>query len=119
METIFHVNEKLQIKVSGDSHSSCQFLFNTLKGTAITLPALILYYSTLSDTNQQILTPKRYDEHLRHFYREVPSGIKLTSITFLVDSLNFLCAFLSEGLVATAFASITSGVIPVKSKQYY
>ena len=29
----------------------------------ITLPAVTIYYSTLSGTNRQILTPKRYDEH--------------------------------------------------------
>ena len=50
MEIIFHINEKLQIK---------------------TLPAVILYYSTLSGTNRQILTPTRYQEHPRHFYRRV------------------------------------------------
>ena len=33
----------------------------------ITLPAVILYYSTLSGTSRQILTPKRYDEHPRIF----------------------------------------------------
>ena len=30
--------------------------------------AIILYYSTLTGTNRQILTPKRYDEHTRIFY---------------------------------------------------
>ena len=45
--------------------------YSALKGTAITLPAVILYYSTLSGTNRQILTPKRYDEHPRHFYTRV------------------------------------------------
>ena len=28
--------------------------------------------SRLSGTNPKILTPKRYDEHPRHFYRGVP-----------------------------------------------
>ena len=50
-ETIFHIKEKLQIKISGDTHSSVIFLLNTLKGTKITLLAVILYYSTLSGTN--------------------------------------------------------------------
>ena len=72
METIFHINEKLEINISGDTQSSCHFLLNTLKGTKIILPAVILYYSTLSGTNRQILTPKRYDEHPSHFYRGVP-----------------------------------------------
>ena len=72
METIFHISEKLQIKISRDAHSSCHFLLNILKGTAITLPEVILYYSTLSGTNRQILTPKSYGEHPRHFYRGAP-----------------------------------------------
>ena len=38
-----------------------------------TLAAVILGFSTLSGTNPQIKTPKRYDEHPRHFYRGVPS----------------------------------------------
>ena len=38
----------------------------------ITLPAVIVYCSTLSGTGPQILTPKRYDEHLCHFYMGVP-----------------------------------------------
>ena len=39
---MFHINgdyishtEKLQIKISGDAHSSCHILLNTLKGTKI------------------------------------------------------------------------------------
>ena len=40
----------------------------------MTLAAVILHYSTLSSTNRQILTPKRYDEHPRHFYSGVPPG---------------------------------------------
>ena len=44
---------------------------DALKGTAIILTAVILDFSTLSGTNLQILTPKRYDEHLRHFYMVV------------------------------------------------
>ena len=55
---IFHINgdkfdssEKLQIKVSGNAHSYCQVLLTTLKGTKITLPEVILYYSPLSGTN--------------------------------------------------------------------
>ena len=75
METIFHINEKLKIKISEDTHSSFHFLLNTLKGTKITLPGVILYYSTLSDTNQQILTPKKYEEQPRNFYRGVPPGL--------------------------------------------
>ena len=74
MENIFYTSEKLQIKISGNAHSSCQVLLNTLKGTAITLSEVILYYSTLSGTNWQILSPKRYDEHPPHFYRGVPRG---------------------------------------------
>ena len=39
------------------------FWLNTLKGTAIILTPVILDFSTLSGTNLQILTFKRYDEH--------------------------------------------------------
>ena len=46
----------------------------TLKGTKITLPVIILYYSTLSGTNRQILTSKRYDEHPVIFIGESPLG---------------------------------------------
>ena len=60
------------LQISRNACSSCHFLLNTLKGTAITLAAGILYYSTLSSANRQILTPKRYDEHPHHFYRGVP-----------------------------------------------
>ena len=35
------------------------------------LAAVILGFSSLSGTTPQIWTPKRYDEHPRHFYREV------------------------------------------------
>ena len=42
------------------------------KGTGIALLEVILHYSTLSGTNGQILTPKRYDKHPCHFYRGVP-----------------------------------------------
>ena len=35
------------------------------------LAAVILGFSSLSGTTPQIYTPKRYDEHPRHFYREV------------------------------------------------
>ena len=38
----------------------------------ITLPAVILYYSRLNGINRQILTPERYDDHPRLFYRGVP-----------------------------------------------
>ena len=54
-----------------ETHIALSFLLNTLKGTKITLPSVILYYSTLSSTNRQIFTPKRYDKHPRHFYRGV------------------------------------------------
>ena len=77
MEAIVRLNEKLQIKISGETHSRFLSFFAQypqLKGTKITLLAVILYYSTLSGTNRQILTPKRYDEHHRHFYRGVPPG---------------------------------------------
>ena len=70
METILHMYKRLILKISRDTHSSCHFLLNTLRGTEIILPAVILYDSTLS--SQQILTPKRYDEHPCHFYRGVP-----------------------------------------------
>ena len=66
METIFYLNEKLEIKISGE-------LLNTLKGTEITLPAVILYHNTLSGKNRQIVTPKRYDEHPGHFIARVVS----------------------------------------------
>ena len=74
MENIFDTSEKLQIQISGKAHSSCHVVLNTLKGTAITLSEVILYYSTVSGTNLQILTPERYDEHSRNFYRGVPPG---------------------------------------------
>ena len=61
------------MKISGNAHSSCHVLLNTLKGTAITLPEVILYHNTLSGTNRQILTPMN-DEHPRHFYRGVLLG---------------------------------------------
>ena len=76
MANIFDTSEKLQIKLSGNAHISCHVLLNTLKGTAMTLPEVILYYSTLSGTNWQILTPKRYGEYPRHFYRGVPPGLR-------------------------------------------
>ena len=64
------------MKISRDKHTSCHFLLHTQKGTTITLLAAILYYSTLSGPNQQILTPKRYDEHPRPFYRgPCPPGV--------------------------------------------
>ena len=37
-----------------------------------TQAGVILVFSTLNGTNSQILPPKRYDEHLRHFFRGVP-----------------------------------------------
>ena len=77
MENIFDTSEKLSIKISGNAHGSCHVLLNTLKGTATTLPEVILYYSTLSGTNSQILTAKRHDEHPRHFLRGVPQGLKI------------------------------------------
>ena len=72
MENIFDTSEKLQITISGNAHSSCHVLLNALKGTATILPEVMLYYSTLSGTKGQILTPNRYDEHPCHFYRRVP-----------------------------------------------
>ena len=45
--------------------------FRLKKGTAIILTVVSVDFSTLSGTNLQILTPKRYDEHLRHFYMVV------------------------------------------------
>ena len=74
MENIFDTIVKLQIQISGNAHSSCHVLVNTLKGTAITLPEVILYYSTLNGTNLQISTPKNYDENPWHLYRGVPPG---------------------------------------------
>ena len=68
---------------------------------------------------------KFFPQHIetQSYEKTTVSGIStfLTKnlFTFLVESLNFPCAFLSDGLVATAFASITSGVIPVKNKLYY
>ena len=82
METIFHINEKLQIKISGDTHTTVvPVIFfaqypNTL-GITITLPAVILYYSTIRGTNRQMLNSKRYNEHPRHFYRGVPPGMSV------------------------------------------
>ena len=42
------------------------------KGTETTLATVILGFSTLSGSNPQIQTPKRYDEHPRYFNRKVP-----------------------------------------------
>ena len=42
------------------------FWLNTFKGFAKNLTAIILDFITLSSTNVQILTAKRYDEHPRH-----------------------------------------------------
>ena len=81
------INEKLQIKISRYAYSSCHFLLNNLKGTAITLPAVILYCSTLSGTNRHVFIPEMYDEHPGHFYRGVPPGEKslilLTTLFFV------------------------------------
>ena len=41
---------------------------NTLKVTVIILTVVILDFSTLSTTNLHILTPERYDEHIRYLY---------------------------------------------------
>ena len=48
-----------------------------LKGTVTTLTGVILGFSILSGTNSQILPPKRYDKHPRHFSRGVPPGFFL------------------------------------------
>ena len=45
---------------------------NTLKGTTLPLTEVILDFSTLRGTKRQILTSKRYDDNLRHFYIGVP-----------------------------------------------
>ena len=74
VEYIFDTSEKLQIKISGNAHSCCKVLLNTLEGTKITLAEVILYYSTLNGTNWQILSSQRCDEHPRHFYRGVLPG---------------------------------------------
>ena len=70
-----YISHKLKITTKNQRRHiiPVSFLLNTLKGTKITLPAVILYYSTLRCTNQLILTPKRYDEHLRRFNRGVTS----------------------------------------------
>ena len=44
----------------------------TLKGIVTILTVVILDFRTLNGTNLQILTPKMYDEHPRHFYMGVP-----------------------------------------------
>ena len=62
------------------------------KGTAVTLTMVILEFSTLSGTNVQILSPKRYNEHLRHFYMGAPpppSPLPLPSTGSELRSLNF------------------------------
>ena len=51
------------------------FRLNTLKGTTIPLTKVILDCSILGSTKPRILTPKRYDDHPRHFYMGVPHGI--------------------------------------------
>ena len=52
----------------------------------ITLGALILYYSTLSSTNRQILTRKRYDEHPRDFeYEEYYEALLHAQVTLVWD----------------------------------
>ena len=55
----------------------------TLKGTAKILTAVVLYYNTLSGTNQQILTLKMYDGYPRHFYRGIPPGDLGSSYYFI------------------------------------
>ena len=93
METIFHMNEKLEIKISGDTH---HFLLNTLKGTKITSPVVILYYSTLSGTNRQILIPKRYDstpiisigESPREFDKMLVALLHTTNTTVVKKEVN-------------------------------
>ena len=80
-------------KTSGDARSSCHSLLNTLKGYATTLPAVILYYSTLTGSNRQVLTSKRYDKHHRHFYRGVPlpsPGQTLRERVCAIPSNNYL-----------------------------
>ena len=66
-----YISHKRKITNKNQRKHTCHFLLNTLKGNKITLPVVILYYSTLSSTDRQILTPKGYEEHTCHFYREV------------------------------------------------
>ena len=80
--TLFHINEKLRIKISRVAHSSSP----TLKATAITqeLPAVIFYYSTLNGTNRQILTPKRSGSYFAHFsLNDVGNGKKRDILSHL------------------------------------
>ena len=46
----------------------------TPKQYCATLAVVILGFSPLSGNNSEILPPKRYDEHPRHSFREVPPG---------------------------------------------
>ena len=81
-----HINDKLKIKISGDTNSSCHFLLHTPKRNRDNF-TVILYYSTLSGTctNQHILTPKRYDEHPRHIIGESPPRIYLLQQIFVLQ----------------------------------
>ena len=81
--------KKLEIKINGNAH----VLLITLKGTKITLPVVILYYSTLSSTNRQILTNKIYVKHniwlfFKNNSREAVSSC-VCSVMGIVKKINF------------------------------
>ena len=50
--------------------------------TETTLAAVFLGFSNLSGTNLKIETPKRYDEHPRHFYSGVPATPGMVTALF-------------------------------------
>ena len=70
-----HTNSKTthDLDFDDDKNQSTDnmFQFNTLKGTMTILTVVILDLSTVSGTNLQIWTPKRYDEHPCYFYTGV------------------------------------------------
>ena len=49
----------------------CSLCLKTIKGTVISPIVVILDLDTLRGTKPQILPPKRYDDHPRHFYMRV------------------------------------------------
>ena len=55
---------------------------------------VVLDFNTLSGTNPQLLTPKRYDDHPCHFYIEVPPPGREVAARFIV--------IIKEPLVVTA-----------------
>ena len=76
---------------------------------------VILDFSTLSGTNSQILPPKRYDEHPRHFFRGVPPRATATlswpaAFPLFVD---FIAFFTSVGWNAPMSNSLSFCLVSI------